>query len=133
MSVILRTERGAIAVNKGVLEKMIIEDLLELSDSVVLCSKKGKPIYQKNPGRIDPDLYDALEIYEKKHEVKVKLFIISVYGSAVSAVADKIFSIIESDFGLLQLDRPGSISVKVKGIMVSGELVKRNIELLRKN
>ncbi|MBQ6314312.1 MAG: hypothetical protein IJI11_01770 [Mogibacterium sp.] len=62
MSVILRNEHGAIAVNKGVIERMIIEDLLEMSDTVILCSKKGKPI-KDNPNRVlDPDYFDAIEV-----------------------------------------------------------------------
>ena len=44
MSVILRNDNGAIAVNKGVIERMIIEDLLDLGEDIILCSKKGKSI-----------------------------------------------------------------------------------------
>ena len=132
MSVILRNEYGAIAVNKGVLERMIIEDLLEFQGSVILCSKKGKPIKEKPSRFIDPDYYDAIEIYEKKQQVKVKVFIITTFGTNITELTDDIFLRIEKDFAILQLDQPNIISVNIKGVM-SDELVKRNIEIIRKN
>lgn len=137
MSVILRNEHGAIAVNKGVIERMIIEDLLEMPESVILCTKKGKPIRNKSsrskqPRLLDPDYYDALEVYEKRQEVRVKVFIITMFGISISDVADKIFEKIESDFQLLRIPKPGVISVNVRGVM-SEQLIKRNIEVVRKN
>ena len=53
-------------------------------------------------------------------------------GSNISKLSDKIFDSIGQTFDLLRLDKPASISVKVRGIM-SDELVKRNIEVVRKN
>ena len=91
MSVILRNDHGAIAVNKGVLERMIIEDLLDMPESVILCSKKGKPIKDKPTKFIDPDYFDALEVYEKRQEVRVKVFIITIFGQSISDIADRIF------------------------------------------
>lgn len=132
MSVIERNEYGAVAVNKSVIEKMIIEDLLELSDSLILCNKKGKPIKEKPTPWIDPDQYDAIEVTDKRGEVDVKIYIIARHGSNISKLSDKIFDLIGQTFDLLRLDKPASISVKVRGIM-SDELVKRNIEVVRKN
>ncbi|MBE6041583.1 MAG: hypothetical protein E7220_03560 [Clostridiales bacterium] len=136
MSVILRNEYGAIAVNKGVIERMIIEDLLDMNDTVILCNKKGKVIREKSgktPRFMDPDYFDALEVYEKKQQVRVKVFIVTVFGMSISRIAEDIFDRIEKDFELLRLGRPGNISVQVKGIMMSGQLVKRNIEVVRRN
>lgn len=132
MSVIERNEYGAVGVNKSVIEKMIIEDLLELSDSLILCNKKGKPIKEKPTPWIDPDQYDAIEVTDKRGEVDVKIYIIARHGSNISKLSDKIFDSIGQTFELLRLDKPSSISVKVRGIM-SNELVKRNIEVVRKN
>jgi len=132
MSVILRNDHGAIAVNKGVLERMIIEDLLDMPESVILCSKKGKPIKDKPTKFIDPDYFDALEVYEKRQEVRVKVFIITIFGQSISDIADRIFTRIESDFELLRLKKPGIISVNVRGVM-SEQLVRRNIEVVRNN
>jgi uncharacterized alkaline shock family protein YloU len=137
MSVILRNEHGAIAVNKGVLQRMIIEDLLGMPDSVILCSKKGKPIKSKSSKNLterlfDPDYFDALEVYEKRQEVRVKVFIITKFGMSISDIADRIFEKIESDFELLRIKKPGVISVNVRGVM-SHQLIKRNIEVVRKN
>ena len=71
MSVILRNKYGAIAVNKGVIERMIIEDMLGMGDFLVLSDKKGRPIKEKPSPFIDPDYYDAVDVSDKKGEVKV--------------------------------------------------------------
>ena len=132
MSVIERNEYGAVGVNKNVIEKMIIEDLLKMSGSLILCNKKGKLIKEKPTPWIDPDQYDAIEVAEKRGAVTVIIYIIARHGSNVSKLSDDIFAAIEENFALLRLNKPKSISVKVRGIM-SDVLVKRNIEVVRKN
>ncbi len=139
MSVILRNDYGAIAVNKGVIERMIIDDLLEMGEEVILCTKKGKPIKDKpsrfyDPSRFtDPDYFDAVEVYEKKQHVRVKVFIITTFGSSISELSEDIFSRIENDFAILRLDAPGIITVNIKGVMSDDQIIKRNIEVIRKN
>ena len=132
MSVIERNEFGAVGVNKNVIEKMIIEDLMEFSDSLILCNKKGKPIKDKPTPWIDPDQYDAIEVTEKRGEVNVRINIIARHESNISKLSEAIFDSVGETFELLRLDKPASISVKVRGIM-SDELVKRSIEVVRKN
>ena len=139
MSVILRNDYGAIAVNKGVIERMIIDDLLEMGDEVILCSKKGKPIKDKparfyDPSRFtDPDYFDAIEVYEKKQQIRVKVFIITTFGSSISDLTEEIFRRIENDFKILRLNCPGIITVNIKGVMDEEQIIRRNIEVIRKN
>ena len=132
MSVIVRNEYGAIAVNKGVIEKMIVEDLLDMSDKVMLCNKKGKEIKDRPTPLIDPDYYDSVEVSEKKNDIRVNIYIIARFGNSISRIADEIMGRIESDFRLLRLDMPGCITVNVKGVK-SDSLIKRNIKVVRKN
>ena len=66
MSVIVRNSYGAIAVNKGVIVRMIIEDMLSMSSLLMLSNKKGKPIKEKPTPIIDPDYFDAVEVSEKR-------------------------------------------------------------------
>lgn len=133
MSVILRNDYGAIAVNKGVIERMIVEDLLKMGDEVILCSKKGKPIKDKPSRFADPDYFDALEVYEKKQQVRVKVFIITNFGTSISDLTEEIFDRIENDFAILRLNNPSIITVNIKGVMSDDQIVKRNIEVIRKN
>ena len=139
MSVILRNDYGAIAVNKGVIKRMIIDDLLDMGEDIILCSKKGKPIKDKpsrfyDPSRFtDPDYFDALEVYEKKQQVRVKVFIITTFGSSISELTDEIFRRIENDFAILKLNNPGIITVNIKGVMSEDQIVRRNSEVIRKN
>jgi uncharacterized alkaline shock family protein YloU len=118
---------------------MIIDDLLDIGDEIILCTKKGKPIKDKparfyDPSRFtDPDYFDAVEVYEKKQQVRVKVFIITAFGSSISELTDEIFRRIENDFAILRLNSPGIITVNIKGVMSDDQIVKRNIEVIRKN
>lgn len=132
MSVITRNDYGAIAVNKGVIERMIIADLLDMSDRLVLCNKKGKPIKEKPTPLLDPDYFDAVEVSEKRDVINVKIYIVVRFGNNISGLADDIFDTVERGFEMLRLARPTSISVKVRGIL-SDEIVKRNIDVVRNN
>ena len=135
MSVIVRNKYGAIAVNKGVIERMIIEDMLAMADFLVLSDKKGRPIKEKPTPFIDPDYYDAVDVSDKKGEVKVKLYIVTRHGTNISDLAEKIFESVENDFEMLRLEKPNQISVKVRGIagVMNDEIVKRNIDIVRNN
>ncbi len=135
MSVITRNSYGAIAVNKVVIERMIIEDMLGMDDVLMLSTKKGKPIKEKPTPIIDPDYYDAVEVSEKKGDVKVKIYVVVRYGFNISETADKVFRTVEKDFEMLRLEKPRTISFKVRGIagVMDDEIVKRNIDVVRNN
>jgi uncharacterized alkaline shock family protein YloU len=133
MSVILRNDYGAIAVNRGVIEKMIIEDMLSLSDDLLLCNKKGKVIKEKPTPFIDPDYYDAVDVSEKKGHVKVVVYMVLSEGRTATTVAENVFRMIEADFEMLRLDRPDGISVRVRGITEGDEIIKRSVEVVRNN
>ena len=135
MSVITRNTYGAVAVNKVVIERMIIEDMLGMDGLLMLSNKKGKPIKEKPTPIIDPDYYDAVEVSEKKGEVNVKIYVVIRYGGNISRIADRIFEAVENDFSMLRLDKPRMISLKIRGITAvnSDEIVKRNIDIVRNN
>ena len=135
MSVIVRNSFGAIAVNEGVIERMIIEDMLGMDSVLVLSNKKGKPIKDKPTPIIDPDYFDAVEVSEKKDEVKVKVYIVVKKEHNISEVADRVFETIEQDFEMLSLKKPTVISVKVRGIEdeTNSVIAKRNIDIVRNN
>lgn len=129
MSIIERNDHGAIAVNKIAIEKMIIEDMLKMSDYFVFCNRKGKLIKEK-PTFFDPDFFDAVDISESKDETKVKMYIITKTGSRISEVSDRIFEAIEAEYEMLSLKLPDSVVIKVLGIL-GDEIIKRNIEVVR--
>ena len=133
MSVILRNDYGAVAVNRGVIERMIIEDLLSMSSDVLMCNKKGKLIKEKPTPFIDPDYYDAVDVSDKKGHVKVVINLILAEGKTVMSVAETIFSMIEADFDILRLGKPDSINLHVRGIKDGDEIRKRNVEVVRSN
>jgi len=132
MSVIVRNDFGAVAVNKDAIERMIIEDLLGMSGAVLLCNKKGKLIKEKPTPLIDPDYYDAVEVSEKKGHFTVKIYVIINEGYRIADVANDVFRKIEQDFDMLKLDRPGSIQFKIRGLK-SDEIEKRSIDVVRNN
>jgi len=109
--------------------------MLGMDDVLVLSNKKGKPIKDKPTPFIDPDYFDAVEVSEKKGEVRVKIYVVVRYGTNISEIADRVMDSVESDFKMLRLGMPRSISVKVRGIdgLVGDEIVKRNIDIVRNN
>lgn len=134
MAVVIRNEFGAIAVNRIVLNKMVIEQLLDMENDLILCNKKGVPI-KKNPTPfIDSDYYDAVELTERKNGVRIKIFIIVIINSEknIADITEQIMDRIEENFELLKLDKPRKISIYVKGIKRE-EIDKRNIEVVRRN
>ena len=133
MSVILRNDFGAVAVNKGVIEKMIIKDVLTMSDEILLCNKKGKIIKDKPTPFIDPDYFDAVEVSDKKGIVKVVIYVILEKGSNLTALAQKVFEMVEADYALLRLDKPGSICLRMRGVKDTDEIIKRSVEVVRNN
>ena len=133
MAVIERNKYGAIAVNKGVIDKMIIEDLNEMSGRFVLCNKKGKIIKDNPTPWLDPDQYDAIDVSDKRGETKINIYLISKFGVSISKLADEIFTSVEEVFEVLRLPKPAIIKINVKGIMFGHNVGKRNIEVVRKN
>lgn len=133
MSVVVRNSYGAIAVNKGVIERMIIEDMLGMNDVLMLSDKKGRPIKERPTPFIDPDYFDAVEVSDKKGIMKVKVYVIINFGNNISDTADRIFDTVEKDFEMLRLGKPASISVKVRGIagVKNDEIIRRNIDVVR--
>ena len=131
MSVITRNDYGAVAVNKSVIERMLIEDLLGMQEVLLLCNKKGKLIKEKPTPFIDPDYFDAVEYSEKRNEVKIRFYIIVKKGVGISHASDLIFDAVRRDFDLLRLPYPVSVKVKVKGVITKdGGIVKRNVEFI---
>ena len=136
MSVIVRNEYGAIAVNKGVIERMLVEDMLGLDDLLMLSDKKGRPIKERPTPFIDPDYFDAIEVSDKKGVVTVKIYIIVKNGHNISDVAGTIFDTVEKSFDVLSMDRPDAVTVKVRGIAGSqpgDDIIKRSTDIVRNN
>ena len=132
MSVIVRNDFGAVAVNKGVLERMIIEDLLGMSSVLMLCNKKGRPIKEKPTPLIDPDYYDSVDVSEKKGRVTVKVYVLVDREARITDVADEVFTKIEQGFEMLRLARPETITFRVRGLL-GREIEKRSVDVVRNN
>ena len=134
MAVIVRNDFGAVAVNKVVIERMIIEDMLGMSDVLLLCNKKGRLIKEKPTPLIDPDYYDAVDVSDKKGHVTVKIYVIVDHKSSIPAVAGRVFEKVEQDFGMLRLEKPETIQFKVRGLINrEEEIVKHSEDVVRNN
>ena len=71
--------------------------------------------------------------YDAENEfIRIRIFLITRIGNSISDLAEQIFDIVENDYAILRLAKPGYISVNIKGVM-SDELIKRNIEVVRRN
>lgn len=132
MAFITRNKYGAVAVNTRVISKIVVKNLLDMSDYFVLCNKKGKLI-KKNPTPfIDPDYYDAVEITDNNKEFSIKIFLIPKLGKNISEMTDTLLEKIEEDFSLINLRKPDKFTISIKGIL-SRTITKRDIEVTRSN
>lgn len=132
MSIITRNDYGAIAVNNKVLAKMIVGELLSMSDVFIPCTKKGKIIKQNPTPFIDPDYYDSLEINESKTKTGVKVYCFSVSGDNISEDAEHLIDRIESVYDLFKLEHPHKTTIRIKGV-ASNPQIKKAIEVSRIN
>ena len=132
MAFITRNDYGAVAVNTRVISKIVVNNLLDMSDYFVLCNKKGKLI-KKNPTPfIDPDYYDAVEITDNNKEFSIRIYLIPKLGKSISVMTDTLIEKIEDDFNLINLRKPDKITISIKGVL-SRTITKRDIEVTRSN
>lgn len=129
MGQISRNEYGTIAVNDQALTNMIIDELLEMSDSIILCNKKGKIIKHKPTPFIEPDYHDAVIITDTIKESSIKIYVIVVFGKSISSVADELFERIGAIYDSLQHKKPGIVKFRVRGMKTAAGVVKREIEV----
>jgi len=87
-------------------------------------TKKVNRLRKKPTPFIDPDYYDSVEVYEKKHVIRVKVYIITRFGSSISDIAEELFNRIETALAEIEIEKPGRITINIKGIMAT-QLMKK--------
>lgn len=130
MIIISRTEYGAVTVSDVVLKKMIVDDILSFSDSIIPCNQKGKPIKTGIFSGMN-ELLGAVEITgdtARKDEVVVRIYFIAKFGTALNELVNALFKKVENDFAVLSLDEPAEIVACIKGV-ISKKIAKRDIEI----
>lgn len=129
MGQISRNEFGSIVVNDQALTKMIIDEILEMSDSIILCNKKGRIIKQKPTPLIEPDYHDAVIVTDTIKENSIKIYVIVHFGKSISGVADELFDRIGAIYDSLHHKKPGIVKFRVRGMKTAAGIVKREIEV----
>lgn len=131
MSLITRNDKGAIAVNNKVIINHITDKLLEMSDKIILCNKKGKPITRTNPFT-GPDYSDAVEYRESRNTTEVTVYLIHRSSVIINDISSEILDRIEGIFDVFLINKPDQIKIVFKGAMAT-QLEKKNVEVSRKN
>ena len=130
MAQITRNDYGSIVVSDHALEKLIIEEILNMNEMVLLCNKKGKIIMDKFNPLFKPDYYDAIGITDTIKENSVKIYLVTTFGKSISNITDVIFKRIADIYDSLQVVKPEKVIIYVKGMRTtSGVVVKRDIEV----
>ena len=129
MGKISRNEFGSIAVSNQVLVNMIIDEMLEMTDSIILCNKKGRIIKDKPTPLIEPDYHDAVIVTDTIKENSIKLYVIVVFGKSISSVAEELFKRIEAIYDSLNHKKPNIVKFRVRGLKTEAGIVKREIEV----
>lgn len=130
MAQITRNDYGSIVVSDHALEKLILEEILNMNEMVLLCNKKGKIIRDKFNPLFEHDYYDAISITDTIKENSVKIYLVTTFGKSVSNITDVIFKRIADIYDSLQVVKPDKVTIYVKGMRTtSGVIVKRDIEV----
>jgi hypothetical protein len=129
MAVSRTNEFGTVAVSISVLSKMILDDMLELGNELIPCSRKGK-ILRKGMLSGYADMLQAVELVEHGGRVSVTVFFIEKFGESIKDTAEKLFDSIEKDFDILSLQPPEIIRARVLGV-ISRQLAPRDVEIVR--
>lgn len=133
MAYINRNEFGTIIVNDKVIVDKIVGEILDLSDLIIPCNKKGKIIKSHPTPFIDPDNYDSVEYIDTRKNYRVIIYFIVKFGVSINDVVDEIVKRINGVFNFLNLKTPDDIIISIKGIKTLDNIAKKDIEIIRKN
>ena len=123
MQVFNKSHYGAININKQVMNKLVLDDLLKFEDVVYPCNQTGKPLKKGFFSGIN-ELLSSIEIHEAANGTYIFFYIIVKFGESINEICNAIFDSIERDFEMLSLVKPVEIKAFVKGVQAE-HLTKR--------
>ena len=130
MAQINKNDYGSIVVNDNVIEKLIIDEILDMNGVAIPCNKKARFIKDKFAPIVDSEYYDAVSVTDTIKENSVKVYLITLFGESISKICDEIFTRIADVYNSLQVKVPDVAKVYIMGMKTtSGVVVKRDIEV----
>ena len=130
MAQISKNDYGSIVVNDNVIEKLIIDEILDMNGVAIPCNKKARIIKDRIAPIIDSEYYDAVNVTDTIKENSVKVYIITMFGESISKICDEIFARIVKVYDSLQVKVPDVAKIYIMGMKTtSGVIVKRDIEV----
>ena len=130
MAQISRNNYGSIVVNDSVIEKLIIDEILDMNGIAIPCNKKARILKDKIAPIIDSEYYDAVNVTDTIKENSVKVYLITMFGESISNICDEIFERIAKVYNSLQVKVPDVAKIYIMGMKTtSGVIVKRDIEV----
>ena len=131
MQVFNKSHYGAININKQVMNKLVLDELLKYEDIVFPCSHTGKPLKKGFFSGIN-ELLSSIEIHEAANGTYIFFYIIVKFGESINEICNAIFDSIERDFEMFSLVKPVEIKAFVKGVQAE-HLTRRDFEVIRTN
>lgn len=131
MALISVSELGVVTVNKDVLAKLVLDEILREEAYLFPCNKNGK-ILKKSFFTGYNDMLNAIEIVEDKGRVEVTVYIVIKFGISINEQVNKLFDCIENTFEIICVDKPRRLTACIRGTY-HNQLIRRNIEVTRCN
>ena len=132
MPLIRSNEYGTVSVNNSVLSKLIVDNMLSMSNLLVPCNRRGKVLRRGFFSGFN-EMLNSVEISDNSGNFIVKVYFVLLENSKYEQSAKALFDMIEDDFELLNLDRPIKLIANVKGIIRNQILSKKDTEIVRQN
>ena len=116
MAVILRNEFGVVAVNRQVVTKLILDEMLTMEVALVPCTKSGKPL-RKGLFTGYNDMADAVELTDDRGNVRMTIYFLALRGEQIHALSEKLFDRIIRSLSRFSYEKSIEMRAVCKGII----------------
>lgn len=116
MAVILRNEFGVVAVNRQVVTKLILDEMLAMEGELLPCTKSGKPL-KKSRFSGYGDMTDAIELTDERGDVCLTIYYLAYRGAQIYALSDRLFDRIVRSFSRFSYEKSVEMRVVCKGFL----------------
>lgn len=127
MGIERNTEYGKIKIVNHLFAEIILETAKKIGDRVSLASNEGKLLGGLDKRVSIKELSQAIETSDRADAYQIEFYIITRFGSSISAITNIFFDEIEKYTTGMFSDKPLKVTIRIVGVK-SKHIIKRNIE-----
>lgn len=116
MAVILRNEFGVVAVNRQVVTKLVLDEMIAMEVSLIPCTKSGKPLKRSIFSGYN-DMADAVDLTDERGNVRLTFYYLAYRGEQIHELSEKLFDRIIRSFSRFSYEKSIEMRAVCKGII----------------